>query len=232
MYTGKATFPYDVPVPGGTTDFTQFILGAQDAGADAVELALGEQEAVQIVKAGQQLNTELVIGSSLGTFSHKNIEDLADFSEQMVFMWSYPPATTDIPVYAALRQDLASTGEDSLQPENLKASPMRSWIGLYALLKMIRDAKMTTFTREGISAMLNEAEDVPMLDIFGGEDWTPSLDHPGIYKRAGTNHWATYKWDASAEAPDGLEGNFVEVSKINFDEVLCGTIFGAPKAEC
>ncbi len=45
---------------------------------------------------------------------------------------------------------------------------MRSWIGLYALLKMIRDANMTTFTREGISQMLNEAKDVPMLDIFGG----------------------------------------------------------------
>ena len=28
-----ATFPYDVPVPGGTTDFSQFILGAQDDGS-------------------------------------------------------------------------------------------------------------------------------------------------------------------------------------------------------
>ena len=58
--------------------------------------------------------------------------------------------------------------------------------------------------------MLNEAKDVPMLDIFGGEDWTPSKDHPGLYKRAGTNHWATYKWDPDAKAPGGLEGNFVE----------------------
>ena len=36
-----ATFPYDVPVPAGTTDFTQFILGAQDAGVGGVSLALG-----------------------------------------------------------------------------------------------------------------------------------------------------------------------------------------------
>ena len=35
LYTGKATIPYDVPVPGGTTDFSQFILGAQNAGAEA-----------------------------------------------------------------------------------------------------------------------------------------------------------------------------------------------------
>jgi ABC-type branched-subunit amino acid transport system substrate-binding protein len=231
-YKGKGEFVYDTPVPGGTTDFTQFILGAQDAGADGAELALGENEAVQVVKAGQQLNTKMLIGSSLGTFSHKAVEDFGDFSKQMVFMWSYPPATTDLPVYKALRQDLASTGEEQLQPENLKASPMRSWIGLYALLKMIRDAKLTDLTRENISKMLNDAKDVPMLNMFGGEDWTPSLNHPGIYKRAGVNNWSIFRWDPAAKAPDGLKGNWVEKSKVSFDETLCGTIFGAPKAQC
>jgi ABC-type branched-subunit amino acid transport system substrate-binding protein len=231
VYEGKATFPYDVPVPGGTTDFSQFILGADAEGTDGVALAIGEQEAIQIVKAGQQLSTEQLIGSSLGTFSHKNISELGDFADQMVFLWSFPPATTDLPVYEALRADLAASDDEALQPENLKASPMRSWIGLYALLKMMRDANMTTFTREGISQMLNAAKDVPMLDIFGGEDWTPSANHPGLYKRAGTNHWATYKWDADAKGP-GVDGNFVEASELSFDEVLCGSIFGAPKDTC
>jgi ABC-type branched-subunit amino acid transport system substrate-binding protein len=230
-YEGKATFPYIVPVPGGTTDFSQFILGADNAGTDGVALVLGEQEAIQIVRAGQQLNTEQLIGSSLGTFSHANVSELGDFADQMVFIWSFPPATTDLPVYEPLRADLAASGEEALQPENLKASPMRSWIGLYALLKMMRDANMTTFTRDGITQMLNDAKDVPMLDIFGGEDWTPSANHPGLYKRAGTNHWATYKWDPDAEGP-GVEGNFVEASQMSFDEVLCGTIFGAPEDTC
>ena len=71
-----------------------------------------------------------------------------------------------------------------------------------------------------------------MLDMFGGEDWTPDTDHPGIFKRAGMNHWATYEWDPEAEAPDGLEGNFVETSEISFDEVLCGSLFGAPAETC
>src|SRR3954453_7985705 len=211
-YKGKAEMVYDTPVPGGTTDYTQFILGAQNAGADGVELALGDNEAIQVVKAGQQLSTKMLIGSSPGTFSHKDVEDLGDFAKQMVFMWSYPPATTNLPVYKALRQDLASTGVEDLQPENLKASPMRSWIGLYALLKMMRDAKMTSFTREGISKMLNDAKDVPMLDMFGGENWTPNMDHPGMYKRAGTNHWAPYKWDPDSKAA-GFDGNFVELSQ-------------------
>jgi hypothetical protein len=108
---------------------------------------------------------------------------------------------------------------------------MRSWIGLYALLKMIRDDGMKQFTRDGITAMLKKAKDVPMLDIFGGETWTPNTNHPGLYKRAGTNHWAVYEWDPDAKSPVG-KGNFVEKTKISFDQVLCGSIFGAPKETC
>jgi ABC-type branched-subunit amino acid transport system substrate-binding protein len=231
VYEGDATFPFDTPVPGGTTDYTQFILGAQNAGAGGVILAIGEQEAIQVVKAGQQLSTPLVIGSSLGTFSHATVKDLGDFAEQMTFLWSFPPATYDLPVYQALRADLAASGEDSLQTDNLKASPMRSWIGLYALLYMIRDADMQEFTRDGMTQMLKAAKDVPMLDIFGGEDWTPDTDAPGLYKRHGTNHWQVWSWDGSAEGP-GVEGNFVPGAEMSFDEVLCGSIFGAPPAEC
>ena len=150
----------------------------------------------------------------------------------MVFLWSFPPATTDLPVYKALRADLAASGEEALQPENLKASPMRSWIGLYALLKMIRDAKMTdVHPRRASPRCCNEAKDVPMLDMFGGENWTPNAQ-PSRASSSGpaSNHWAIYTWDPEAEGPDGLEGNFVEKAKISFDKVLCGSIFGAPEA--
>ena len=169
-----------------------------------VTLALGEQEAVQVVRAGQQLEHRAArSGRAWARSRTRPSPSLGDFAEQMVFLWSFPPATFDLPVYEALRADLAASGEEALQPENLKASPMRSWIGLYALLKMIRDAGMTEFTREGITAMLQQATDVPMLDMFGGENWTPNLNHPGIYQRAGTNHWQVWGWDPDAESPVG-----------------------------
>ncbi len=229
IYEGDATFPYDVGVAAGTTDFSQYILAAQDAGAGGVTLALGEQEAIQVVRAGQQLGTDLLIGSSLGTFSHATVTDLRDFAEQQAFLWSFAPATADLPVYDALRADLSASGDDSLQTENLKASPMRSWIGLYGLLKMIRDSGMEEFTGDGITAMLQAAKDVPMLGMYGDENWTPNLSHPGIFARAGMNHWATYQWDPEAKAPDGLEGNFVESSELSFADVLCGSPIGAPE---
>jgi hypothetical protein len=76
--------------------------------------------------------------------------------------------------------------------------------------------------------MLESATDVPMLGMYGGEDWTPDADHPGVWQRAGTDRWATYRWDPEADAPEGLVGNFVEESTISFDAILCGSPFGAP----
>jgi ABC-type branched-subunit amino acid transport system substrate-binding protein len=227
MYEGEATFPYDVPVPAGTTDFSQFILGAQNADVGGVSISLGEQEATQVVKAAQQLNTDLLIGASLGTFPLTSVEDMGDFAKQMVFLSPFPPATNDVPVYAALRADLAASGERALQPENLKTSPMRSWIGLYALLKMIRDTGTTDFTREGITTMLQQAKDVPMLGIYGDQNWTPNENHPGLWTRAGIDDWTVYRWDGSAENAIGTKGNFVDSATISFDAVMCGTPFGA-----
>ena len=98
LYAGEARrSPTTSRSRPGTTDFTQFILGAEDAGVGGVTLALGEQEAIQVVRAGQQLGTDLLIGSSLGTFSQATVAELGDFAEQMVFLWSFPPATFDLP---------------------------------------------------------------------------------------------------------------------------------------
>ena len=228
VYGNKgAKITFDAPVPAGTTDYSQFILGAQEKGAKGLMLLLGDQDAVQVVRAGQQLGTDMQIATTPGSFSHETMKGLGDFAKNMVFFWSYPPATYDLPVYQALRSDLAASGDPLLQPETLKASPMQSWIGLYALLRVLRDQHVTTFTRTSIENALNAAKNVPMLGIFGGENWTPSLDHPGTIKRAGVNHWAIYRWDPNAKS-DGFDGNFVQRETISFDQVLCGTPLGGP----
>jgi hypothetical protein len=210
-----------------TADYSQCPLGASGAGTGGVQIALGEQEAVQVVKAGQQVSTQQVVSAALGSWSHKSVKDLGDFAKQTVFTWSFPPATSDLPVYKALRADLAASGDDTLKPENLKSSAMHSWIGLYAFLRAIRDNKTTDLSRAGITKLMKTAKNVPMLDMFGGESWTPNLDHPGIVKRAGMNHWATYKWDPNAKTA-GFDGNFVQSHEFDFDKVLCGSPLGGP----
>ena len=191
-------------------------------------LAVGEQEAVQVVNAAQQLSSTFTIAATLGTFPADAVSEFGEFADRMLFLSSFPPATVDLPVYRALRADLAASGEAALQPGQLKVTSMRSWIGLYALLRMIRDAELTEFSRESITTLLTEAKDVPMLDMFGGEDWTPDLRHEGAFERAGTNHWGVFEWDPDAENPAGGDGNFVEVASMEWDEVVCGSPFGAP----
>jgi len=223
-----ATFPMDVAVPPSTTDYSQFILKANEAKVGGILLAVGEQEAVQVVNAAQQLSSTFGIAATLGSFPADAVEGFGEFSEHMLFLSAFPPATFDLPVYEALRADLAASGKDALQPGQLKVTSMRSWIGLYALLRMIRDAGLTDFTRANITTMLQEAEEVPMLDIFGGEDWTPNKVHEGAFQRVGTSHWGVFKWDLDAENPVGLDGNFVQVATLDWNEVVCGSPFGAP----
>ena len=69
---------------------------------------------------------------------------------------------------------------------------------------------------------------MPMLDMFGGEDWTPDTDHPGLFMRAGMNHWATYRWDPEAEGRRSRRQLGRRPSTVSLDEVVCGSIFGAP----
>ncbi len=226
IYGDQAEFTADIPVPAGTTDFSQFILAADESGAGGATLSVGEQEAIQIVRAGEQLGTDLKLGSSMGSFSHSIASDLGDFAQNMIFVSPFAPATADLPVYDAMRSDLAASGEESLQPENLKSSPIRSWSGLYALLWMLREEGTTDFQRADITAMLQAAENVPMLDIYGGEDWTPNAEHPGVFTRAGIGTWTTYNFDSEAEGD--YDGNFVEASTIDWDETLCDSPLGGP----
>ena len=229
VYEGQATFPVDIPVPAGTTDFSQFILAVQDAGAGGAFLAIGEQEAVQVVRAAQQLGSDVQLGVTLGTFSHGAVTDFGDYAENMAFTWSFPPATADLPVYEVLRADMEASGEEALKIENLKASPMRSWIGLYGLLYILRESGTTEFSGENITKLLKETEPVPMLGMFGDEEWVPDTTREGLFQRSGMDHWATYEWDPEAEAPGDLEGNWVELGTVDFSEVLCGSVLGAPE---
>jgi ABC-type branched-subunit amino acid transport system substrate-binding protein len=222
-----ATVPADVAVPAGTTDYTQFVLAAEDAGATGIMLALGSQEAIQVARAAQQLGTDLAISASLGSFSYNDVVDIGDFASQMAFVWPFAPVTIDLPVYEVMRADLAASGEASLEPENMKSGAMLSWISLYGLLEIIRDAGLTDFTRESISTAVDAAQDVPMLGIFGDETWTPALDYEGLWKRVGIDRYTYWTWDPDASW-NGEPGNFVLGGEISFSEALCGSAFGAP----
>ena len=177
VYEGDATFPYDAPVPGGTTDYNQFILGAQNAGADGLR-PLGEQEAIQVVKAGQQLETDLNIGSTWVVLAQER-RRLGDFTKHMAFL--VVPAGDDRPPRvqgAAGRPRGVGRG----------AAPAREPQGepdavVDRALRADQDDPRRQDDRRyprGHHHDAQQAKDVPMLDMFGGENWTPNWTTPAL----------------------------------------------------
>ena len=132
-------------------------------------------------------DTKLILGASLGTFSQADIAELGDFAKQMAFLWSFPPATFDIPVYKALRADLAASGRGGAPAREPQGQPDAV---VDRALRIARDDARRphdhVHPRRASRRCSNKAKDVPMLGMFGGENWTPALNHPGIFKRAGT----------------------------------------------
>jgi ABC-type branched-subunit amino acid transport system substrate-binding protein len=230
MYSDAGVeFVADIPVPAGTTDYTQFILAAEDEGAEGVIIGLGGQEAIQVLRAAQQLDSDLLISASLGTFPYRDLAELGDFADRIVVNGSSVPATADLPVMDVVRADLAASGVEDLQPRNLKATPMRSWLGLYALLTIIRSSGTEDFGRANLTSLIEGSGPIDMLGLTA--DWTPNTTNPGIFPRTGNGYYAFYRWDPDAEF-EGTDGNFVEESEVNFNELVCGSPIGGPAETC
>ena len=212
----------DLPVPAGTTDYSQFILAAQAAGAEGIAMPVGGQEGIQVLRAGQQLDADLVYSSSTGTFPLADIQSLGEYGQRVILNEGFPPAAVDDPVINQLVADLeAHSDEEILQRPNLKASPMRSWIGLYALLQILREADTTDFSRENVKALIDASGPIDMLGL--SPEWTPATDHPGAFTRAGSGYYSFWTIDAAGET-------FELVSEADWDATICGSPIGGPCA--
>lgn len=210
----------DLPVPAGTTDYSQFILAAQSAGAEGIAMPVGGQEGIQVLRAGAELDADLLYSSSTGTFPLADIQSLGEYGQRVILNEGFPPAAVDDPVIDQLVADLEAHSDDEiLQRPNLKASPMRSWIGLYALLQILREADATDFSRENLKTLINASGPIDMLGL--SPDWTPATDHAGAFTRAGSGHYSFWSIDSAGET-------FELVSEADWDTTICGSPVGGP----
>lgn len=164
-----------IPVPQGTTDYNQFILAAQDSGATGVMLPLGEAEAVQVIRAAEQLGSDLEFATSLGTFGQADVEDLGSFADQVLFNSELPPVTASLdrwPILGDVIIDLSASGETELEREQIKSSSFRSWLAVYALDQVVEQfGDPDDVSREAITEAFEAASDVEMFGLIPA--WTP-----------------------------------------------------------
>jgi ABC-type branched-subunit amino acid transport system substrate-binding protein len=210
-----------IPVPEGTTDYQQFVLAAQDSGATGVALALGEGEAVQVLRAAEQLSTDLTFSASLGSFGQADVEELGDFGGQILFNSEVPPATASRerwPILGDVIADLEASGKEELQRDQLKASAVRSWMSVYALQQVVEQfGDPDDISREGIAAAFETAADVDFFGLI--PPWTPrGGSGEGIFGTVSNPYYYQVTFDPDA-------GEFVIADEqLNLVEELDGNI--------
>ena len=204
-------------VPGGTTDFQQFILAAEDAGADGVVLPLGENEAVQVLRAAQQLGTELEFSASLGTFGTADVASFGDFAKQIHFNAELPPITGDAsrwPILPTVIKDLSASGKKELQKNQIKSSPFRSWVAVYHFKTIMENfADPDNLTRESVTAAMNQATDVETFGLI--PLWAPNTTEQVLtFTRISQPWYYSVSWNGKKFV--------VEKNQINLVEELAG----------
>lgn len=211
-----------LPVPAGTTDYQQFILAAEASGATCIMLPLGENESKQVLAAAAQLGTDLAISMSGGTLGQADVAELGDFGGQIIFNAGYPPitaSTEDYPVLEVALADLAASGDPALAAEELKTSPFRSWLAVYAFVYTIENfGTPDDISKESVLAAIKAAKDIPMFDLTPA--WTPTgYALPGTPFGAVSQPWYRV-WTFDTDA-----GNWViQPDQVNVVNELTGQI--------
>ena len=202
-----------IPVPAGTTNFDQFILAAQDAGADGVFLPLGAELAVPVLKAAGELDVDMLFATSLGSLSEADVVGLGDIGKKMVFNAETPPSTDadTNPAVAQIIADFKEFGGDSLAADQLKSSGQRSWLAVYAFVTIMSATDTENITRESVIAAMNAATDVPMLGLT--PPWTPNQASPGAFTRISNGAYWTAGWDGTKFTTDPEQSSLIDVLK-------------------
>lgn len=178
-------------VPAGTTDYQQFLLAAERAGADSIMLPLDENQSVQVLQAANQLGTKLPISGSFGTFSVERLKELLPISKQMMFNAEIPPATADQKRWPILKQliaDLEASGKPELKRDRIKSSPMRSWIAVWHLKTIAEQyADPDNLTRASMMEAMRKATNVDTFGLI--PPWTPNASVPVLAFTRISNPW-------------------------------------------
>jgi ABC-type branched-subunit amino acid transport system substrate-binding protein len=217
----------NIAVPGGTTDFQQFTLAMESKGAECTILPLGENEAKQVLRAAQQLGGKMRFSASLGTFGLADLQAFGNFASFVYLNDALPPATASQATFPILKEaiaDLAASGKAELQKDQIKSSPLRSWVSVYAFVKVIEQfGKPDDISRKAINDAFKAATNVDMFGLM--PLWTPNgrvlpSTHP-FFPAFGS---VSSPWYYQALYNPATKSIDVSPNKLNFTNEVTGII--------
>jgi ABC-type branched-subunit amino acid transport system substrate-binding protein len=188
-----------IGIPPTAVEFTQFVLTAQNSGAQGIVLGLPGNTAGQIIDAMDSLNSQLKVAVSWGTFSQSAVESLPEeIANNTAYSDAVPPVATNLtrwPIYNVVLDDFKESGKPALTSENVTAQSINGWLGVYALIKVMRDSGATDITRASVKQAFDQAQNVPVFNLM--PPWTPSKQSANaIFKGISNPNYWTGTWDA------------------------------------
>ena len=188
-----------IGIPPTAVEFTQFVLKAQNEGAEGIVLGLPGNVAGQILDAMDSLNSQLKVAGSWGTFSQKSVVSLSEqLQKNMAFEDAEPPFATDLsrwPVYNVILDDFKASGKSNLTRDNATVQSVVGWLSVYSLIKVMRDSGATDITRASVKQAFDQATNVPMFNVI--PPWTPAKQSTNaIFKGISNPNYWTGHWDA------------------------------------
>jgi ABC-type branched-subunit amino acid transport system substrate-binding protein len=187
-----------IGIPPTAVDYTQFVLKAQNSGADGVVLGLPTDVIDQVIDAMDSLNSPLKAAASWGSFSQSSVESLPEeIAKNTAYSDGVPPVATDLanwPIYNVVLDDFAASDKPELTSDKVTVQAVNGWLSVYVLAKVMRDAKPTEITRDTVKQAFDKAKDVPMFDLT--PPWTPSKQSTNsIFKGISNPNYWTGTWD-------------------------------------
>jgi ABC-type branched-subunit amino acid transport system substrate-binding protein len=188
-----------IQIPPTAVDFTQFVLAAQNKGAEGGVLALPGNVGGQVIDAADSVSSNLKLSSSWGTFSQKGVTELpATISKNMAFTDAVPPVVANSPrwpIFNVIIDDFKASGKANLAADSITAEATNGWLSVYALVKVMRDSKTTDITRATVKKAFDQATNVPMFNLL--PPWTPSKQSTNpVFKGISNPMYWTGHWDA------------------------------------
>jgi branched-chain amino acid transport system substrate-binding protein len=190
-----------IQIPPTAVEFTQFVLAAQNKNAEGGVLGLPQNTGGQIINAADSVGSDLKLASSWA-LSPKAVAALPEsISKNMAFSDAVPPAVANSPrwpIFNVIIDDFKASGKADLAADSITAEATNGWLSVYALVKVMRDAKATEITRATVKAAFDKAKSVPMFDLM--PPWTPSKQSANpIFTGISNPMYWTGHWDASAK---------------------------------
>ena len=114
-----------IEIPPTAVEFTQFVLAAQDAGAEGAVLGLPGNVAAQVIDAIDSLGSDLKFSVSWGTFSQQTVAELPEeIAANMAFTDAVPPASagsSEFPIFDVIIDDFAASEQPNLEAGDITA---------------------------------------------------------------------------------------------------------------